>query len=96
MEAFGNFQEGFLGDFITGKDGNNYQNHFYLDWYSDANGRVVYEGSSDEVKIIEPLVFIPRDQRKTQNYIAQIFLKYFPENSVARKILDGATNTDLL
>ncbi len=57
MGGFSMVQKGDLGDFTTGKDDNKYASYFYFEWYSDSNGRVVYEGSSDEVTIVEPLVF---------------------------------------
>ena len=57
MDGFSMVQKGDLGDFTTGKDDNKYASYFYFEWYSDSNGRVVYEGSSDEVTIVEPLVF---------------------------------------
>jgi len=68
-------QRGELGDFATGKDDNKYADYFYFEWYSDANGRVVYEGESSEVEIIESLVFsFPDDHRKNQQNHMSNFL----------------------
>jgi len=67
LEGFLDYQTGTLGDFTTGKDSNKYVDYFYFEWYSKLNGRCVYEGSSDEVTIIEPLIFkFPPDHRKKQ------------------------------
>jgi len=67
MLGFDAIQTGQLGDFTTGKDGNSYADYFYFEWYSNSNGRVVYEGSPDEVEIIEPMIFdIPENHRETQ------------------------------
>jgi len=57
LDGFLNYQKGTLGDFTTGKDANDYADYFYFEWYSELNGRCVYEGSKDEVTIIEPLIF---------------------------------------
>ena len=67
MNGFSRVQKGELGDFTTGKDDNKYADYFYFEWYSDNNGRVVYEGTSEEVQILEPLVFnFPADHRDNQ------------------------------
>jgi hypothetical protein len=67
MKGFSRVQKGELGDFATGKDDNKYADYFYFEWYSENNGRVVYEGTSEEVQILEPLIFnFPSDHRENQ------------------------------
>jgi len=75
LKGFSIVQRGELGDFTTGKDSNTYADYFYFEWYSDSNGRVVYEGESSEVEIIEPLVFsFPSDHRDNQQSLMGNFL----------------------
>lgn len=75
LKGFSIVQKGELGDFTTGKDDNKYADYFYFEWYSDTNGRVVYEGESSEVEIIEPLVFsFPNDHRENQQNLMGNFL----------------------
>ncbi len=75
MKGFSIVQKGELGDFATGKDDNKYADYFYFEWYSDTNGRVVYEGESSEVEIIEPLVFsFPDGHRDNQQALMGNFL----------------------
>ncbi len=75
LKGFNTVQKGELGDFTTGKDDNKYADYFYFEWYSDSNGRVVYEGESGEVEIIEPLVFcFPDDHRDNQQGLMGNFL----------------------
>lgn len=75
LKGFSIVQRGELGDFTTGKDDNKYADYFYFEWYSDTNGRVVYEGESSEVEIIEPLVFcFPEDHRDNQQALMGNFL----------------------
>ena len=77
MDGFNRAQKGELGDFATGKDDNKYADYFYFEWYSEHNGRVVYEGISEEVQILEPLVFnFPSDHRSNQ----QDHMNNFPTN----------------
>ena len=75
LKEFSIVQRGELGDFTTGKDDNKYADYFYFEWYSELNGRVVYEGESSEVEIIEPLVFsFPSDHRKNQQNLMGNFI----------------------
>lgn len=75
MSGFSSVQKGELGDFTTGKDDNKYASYFYFEWYSDSNGRVVYEGSSEEVEIVEPLVFaFPDNHENNQGELMANFL----------------------
>jgi hypothetical protein len=75
MADFSSIQKGELGDFTTGKDGNPYAGYFYFEWYSDDNGRVVYEGSSNEVEIVEPLVFdFPKDHEDNMRELMGDFM----------------------
>ncbi len=75
MSDFSLIQKGCLGDFTTGKDDNDYASYFYFEWFSDNNGRVVYEGLSDEVEIIEPLVFdISKDHEDSMRELMGDFM----------------------
>lgn len=75
LKGFSIVQRGELGDFTTGKDDNKYADYFYFEWYSDSNGRVVYEGESSEVEIVQPLVFsFPQDHRDNQQGLMGTFL----------------------
>lgn len=75
LKGFSIVQRGELGDFTTGKDDNKYADYFYFEWYSDSNGRVVYEGESSEVEIVQPLVFsFPEDHRDNQQGLMGTFL----------------------
>lgn len=75
LKGFSIVQRGELGDFTTGKDSNKYADYFYFEWYSDSNGRVVYEGESSEVEIVEPLAFsFPSDHRANQQGLMGNFL----------------------
>ncbi len=75
MKGFNTLQKGTLGDFTTGKDDNKYVEYFYFEWYSDSNGRVVYEGDKEEVQIITPLKFkFPEDHRNNQQDLMNGFL----------------------
>ncbi len=75
LNGFNKIQKGTLGDFTTGKDDNKYADYFYLEWYSDRNGRIVYEGLSSEAEIIEPLIFhFPDDHRDNQQDLMSNFL----------------------
>ena len=75
LKGFSIVQRGELGDFTTGKDDNKYADYFYFEWYSESNGRVVYEGESSEVEIIEPLVFsFPSGHRENQQNLMGNFI----------------------
>ena len=75
LKGFSKVQKGKLGDFTTGKDDNKYADYFYFEWYSEKNGRIVYEGQSSETEILEPLVFqFPDDHRDNQQNLMGNFL----------------------
>ena len=83
LNGFKKIQEGELGDFTTGKDDNPYADYFYFEWYSDNNGRIVYEGESEEVQILDPLVFnFPKNHQDQQQGHLDGFL-----SSVSRSIV---------
>lgn len=75
LQGLSKIQKGTLGDFTTGKDDNKYADYFYFEWYSDTNGRVVYEGLSSETEILEPLIFHFQDEhRENQQDLMSNFL----------------------
>ena len=62
MKGFSEIQRGKVGDITAGKEPVDYVEYPYVEWYSEANGRVVLELEKEQVEVIgEPL---PASQTK--------------------------------
>ena len=84
MEGFAQHQTGKAGDITAGLPPQDYTDYPYIEFYSDANGRVVIELEQDQLKIIgEP---IPADEckpisRKEQDNNLAEFMSELVRNS---------------
>ena len=62
MDQFGLRQTGEVGDITAGLPPRDYVDYPYIEWYSDANGRVVLELDSSQVEVIgQPIPAIESD-----------------------------------
>ena len=75
MQGFAEFQTGSAGDITAGLPPRDYGAAPYVEWYSEANGRVVIELDSDQVEIIgtpipvcesDPISRAEQDQKMAQ------------------------------
>ena len=56
MKDFSAVQKGEVGDITAGLPPYPYVKYPYIEWYSEANGRVVLELEQDQIEIIEPVI----------------------------------------
>lgn len=78
MESFDNNQDGNVGDITAGLPPADYVKYPYIEWYSDANGRVVLELDPEQVEVIgTPIPAIESDpvDRSHQNDLINGFLR---------------------
>jgi len=52
MEGFASHQKGNVGDITAGLEPRDYVGYPYIEWYGDANGRVVIELEHSQIKVI--------------------------------------------
>jgi hypothetical protein len=78
MQGFSEVQHGDVGDITAGFPPQDYGSNVYVEWYSEANGRVVLELEPEQIRIIgTPIPWIESDpisreqqQRNMGNFLA--------------------------
>lgn len=95
MKGFATKQTGSVGDITAGLPPQDYTNYPYIEWYGDANGRVVLELDKSQIEVeTPPIPYIESDpiDRKVQAQNMASFMQGMQDISDAlnmKDIFDG-------
>jgi len=99
MEGFATLQRGEAGDITAGLEPQDYVDYPYIEWYSEANGRVVLELDPEQVEVIgKPIpacesdpVSREKQARNMGQFLGQVASQVGlpPERSICPGVADG-------